>query len=370
MVILIRCNDIVSDSRAKKYIDYYKSNNIDYRIIAWDRTGLNPEQPNTVYYKEKSKYNQGGIKAVIDRVKWMRFVVKTLKSFKQPLKIHACDLDAAYPAVMFKRMSKYPQYVIFDIFDWFSDTLYNSGKVVLAAFKYMERISIKHADHIIICEEERVRQIPYSIEEKYSVLQNIPSFQDDSFLYEDKNYNFNNDLLTLTYVGGFTTDRCLDVLIEGAVNGIYNLLIAGYGNKDILTTLDKQKNCEYIKYFGKVKYVDGLRIMYNADIIYAAYSKINPNHFFAAPNKYYEAMFVGKPIITTKGINIADKVLRNEIGYEVEEEYEDLKALIRSITKNDLNAKSMRSHELWNTFSSATEYYLLKTYPISNHASK
>ena len=364
MVVLIRCNDIVSDSRAKKYIEYYKENNINYRVIAWDRTGQNPNQPNTIYFTGKSKYNQGGLKAVVDRVKWMSFVVNTLKSFKQSLKIHACDLDAAFPAVVFKRISKKPQYVLFDVFDWFSDTLYNSGKLVLEAFKYMEKRAVKYSDHIIICEEERVSQIPYSIKGKYSVLQNIPSFQDDSFLYKDSNCTFDNDKITLSYVGGFTTDRCLGVLIQGAKEGLYNLLLAGYGSKVILDLVEDAKDSPYIKYFGKVNYADGLRIMYNSDIIYAAYSKENPNHFYAAPNKYYEAMFVGKPIITTKGINVADKVLKNEIGFEVEETYNDLCKLITSIEKNDLCKIASKSLEMWKEYSTATQDYLSNIYPL------
>lgn len=364
MVVLIRCNDIVSDSRAKKYIEYYKENNIDYRVIAWDRTGQNPNQPNTIYFTGKSKYNQGGIKAIVDRVKWMHFVVKTLKSFNQSLKIHACDLDAAFPAVVFKRQSTKPQYVLFDVFDWFSDTLYNSGKLVLKAFRFMEKRTVKYSDHIIICEQERISQIPYSIEGRYSVLQNIPSFQDDSFLYKDSNCFFSNDKVTLSYVGGFTSDRCLDVLLQGAVDGLYNLLIAGYGNQNILEQLERAKCSSNVRYFGKVKYTDGLRIMYNSDAIYAAYSKTNPNHFYAAPNKYYEAMFVGKPIITTKGINVAEKVVKNQIGFEVDETYFDLCELIASIDKNELRKKGTIALEMWKQYSTTTQTYLSKIYPL------
>lgn len=364
MVVFIRCNDIVSDSRAKKYIEFYRNNDIDYKIIAWDRTGQNPDQPNTIYYTGKSKYNQGGIRAVVDRIKWMQFVFKTLKLFKQSLKIHACDLDAAFPAVLFKRQSRKPQYVLFDVFDWFSDTLYNSSRYVLLAFKYMERIAVKHSDHIIICEEERVSQIPYSIEGKYSVLQNIPSFYDNSFLYKDKSCDFGNGKITLSYVGGFTTDRCLDVLIQGATNGLYNLLIAGYGSKAILEQIEAGKDSPCLKYFGKVNYTDGLRIMYNSDIIYAAYSKTNPNHFYAAPNKYYEAMFVGKPIITTKGINVAEKVMRNQIGFEIGETYNDLCELLSSIDIDDLNKKGSKALEIWKQYSTATQDYLSNNYPL------
>ena len=74
MIVLIRCNDIISDSRAKKYLDFFQRKGVDYRIIAWDRLGNSERLPNTIYCPAKSKYNQGGVGAIIDRLKWMWFL--------------------------------------------------------------------------------------------------------------------------------------------------------------------------------------------------------------------------------------------------------------------------------------------------------
>lgn len=362
MIVFIRCNDIISDSRAKKYIEFYDRIGCDYKIIAWDRLGNSEKVQNAIYCPVKSKYNQGGIHAIIDRLKWMFFILKTLFTFKDDLRIHACDLDAAFPSAIYKIISRHHNYVIFDVFDWISDTLYNQGKIVTLAFNYMEQLATKHADHIIICEPERVKQIPYNIEGRYSVLQNIPSFDDNEFLYDENNFRFNNEKITLVYVGGFTEDRCLKELIQGAEDGYYNLNVAGYGNKNITERLCSLNKCPTIRYYGKVAYKDGLRIMYNSDIIYAMYSKANPNHFFAAPNKYYETMFVGKPVITTAGIIIADKVKNNNIGYVIDESYSDLIHLMENINKDDIKEKSRKAKEMWKQYSKATINYLNTTY--------
>ena len=362
MIVLIRCNDIVSDSRTKKYLDFYKQHHVEYKIIAWDRLGNSEKLPNTIYCPAKSKYNQGGMAAIKDRLRWMWFILKTLFALKDDLRIHACDLDAAFPAAVFKMLSRRKNFLLFDIFDWISDTLYNQGRIVSMAFAVMERFSVRMADHIIICEPERVRQIPYSIKGKYSVLQNIPSFNTTAFLYEDKKYVFDNKLLTLAYVGGFTEDRCLEELIEGATQGLYNLNIAGYGNKKISGMLEANAQCPFIRYYGKVPYSDGLRIMFNSDIIYAMYSKQTPNHLFAAPNKYYEAMFVGKAIITTNGIIVAEKVEENGFGYGIDESLESLKALVQRLSKDDIREKAQHSALLWPRYQNATEQYLNTTY--------
>ena len=358
MIVFIRCNDIISDSRAMKYIDFLTRSKVDFKIIAWDRLGSSQPLPNAVYCPAKSKYNQGGIAAIIDRLKWMWFILKTLFSFHDDLRIQACDLDAAFPAAIYKIISRRENYVLFDVFDWISDTLYNQGRIVLIAFKFMEWVSIRQADHIIICEPERIRQIPYNIEGRYSVLQNIPSFATRDFLYEDKSFHFGNNLFTLVYVGGFTLDRCLSELIDGAVKGCYNLNIAGYGNKDIVSRLESLKDCPYIKYYGKVEYTHGLRIIFNSEIIYAMYSKQNPNHLYAAPNKFYEAMFVGKPIITTNGIITAEKVKRNGFGFCIDESLNSLIELISQLKREEVEQKSEKALKLWVQYEDATEKYL------------
>ena len=362
MIVLIRCNDIISDSRVKKYLDFYQRRGIDYRLIAWDRMGNSEHLPNAVYCPVKSKYNQGGVGAIIDRLKWMWFIFRTLFSFKEDLQIHACDLDAAFPAAVYKMLTFRKTFLLFDVFDWISDTLYNQGRIVSVAFSFMEWLSVRKADHLIICEEERIKQIPYNIQGRYSVLQNIPSFLTTDFLYEDKSLHFENNLFTLVYVGGFTADRCLMELIEGAAKGFYNLNIAGYGNKDIVSKLESLADMPNIRYYGKVEYTKGLRIMFNSDIIYAMYSKQNPNHLYAAPNKYYEAMLVGKPIITTKGIIVADKVEKEGIGYSIEETTEDLKGLVDFLEREDVAQKAQRARQLWNRYAQATETYLQSTY--------
>ncbi|MBP5771477.1 MAG: glycosyltransferase [Bacteroidaceae bacterium] len=367
MIVLIRCNDIISDSRTKKYLDFLVQNRADYRIIAWDRIGNSERLPHTIYCPVKSKYNQGGVAAIIDRLKWMWFILRTLCSFKADLHIHACDLDAAFPAAVYKMLSWRKNFLLFDVFDWISDTLNNQGRIVSWAFAVMEWVSVRLSDHIIICEPERISQIPYNIDGRYSVLQNIPSFAQRDFLVEKTEYRFSNQLLTLAYVGNFTYNRCLAELIEGAAKGCFNLNIAGYGDAQIMDLLEKNSLSPHIHFYGKVLYQEGLCIQYNSDIIYAMYSKVTPNHFYAAPNKYYEAMFVGKPIITTKGIITAEKVEKNGLGYSIEETVEDLTRLVDSLTRDELKQKAARSAEMWMHYRSATEDYLKTVYsPMMN----
>lgn len=367
MVYIIRCNDIISDPRAMKYVHFLQKQNIKYKLIAWDRDGKINNAHGNYYFKRKAGYNIGGIKAAYNRFLWMAFVLYTL--FKTRKKddnvvIHGCDVDSAFPATFFKHFINKNVKVIFDVFDWFSATLYNQSKFILKIFNIIEKFSINHSDYVILCERERIEQIPYKLpQNKILILPNIPYFSENSFLKKRSDCKFNNGRIIFSYVGGFNNERCLSEIINIASKGIINLLIAGFGNSQIEKQLDKLKNCPNIKYFGKVDYTDALSIMYCSEIIYAMYSKTNPNHIYAAPNKFYESLFLGKAIFTTKGTILEKKVEEAGIGYISEEKEIDIVNKINTITNKDLIEKGRKAKKIWeNEYRQYTNNFMIKCY--------
>ena len=367
MVILIRCNDIVSDPRAMKYVRYLDETKQDYVLIGWDRDGKMQDTDKAVYYHRHAGYNVGGIRAAWNRIGWMQFVVKTLRRLNiEGAVLHGCDLDGVYPAIVYNKMQPKSKKcrIIFDVFDWFSATLYEQPKPVLRAFKYMERTSIHNSDYIILCEPERVEQIPYTIpKEKLLILPNIPYFPNQNFLKKSEEMHFDNDLMTFSYVGGFAQSRCINEIIGIAEKGAINLAIAGYGDEQIEKSLYTLQNNSHIRYYGKVKYIDGLNIMYNSDVVYAMYSVSNPNHVYAAPNKYYEAQMLGRPLFTTKGTIVEHKVLQNGIGYVSGESMDEIETVIKQIEKNDMRQKGAKANLLWRKkFSTYTDNFMRTNY--------
>ena len=365
MILIIRSNGITKDPRVNKYLSYLESNHIDYKVIGWDRNEEGLESKNYIYFRKKSGYSVGGLKAAWNRILWMLFCFKQISKIK-PSFIHGCDLDSVFPAVMYKISHKKKTKVLFDIFDWFSATLYNQPKIITSAFKFMEKLSTKYSDHIIICEQERIRQIPYDVTSKVHVFSNIPMIYDDRvFKYPDESLTFPNDNITVSYVGGLYSGRFIDGLLDIAEEGKINLLIAGYGDPRLEDRCKKLSEKENVKYFGAVPYEKGLHISYNSDIMFAMYCKSNPNHIFAAPNKYYEAMLLEKPLLTTQGTMVGDKVIKNSIGFVIEENIKELSNILEqcSIKKSLCVEKGKRAGLLWQTnYSSATQKFLSTTY--------
>ena len=93
------------------------------------------------------------------------------------------------------------------------------------------------------------------------------------------------------------------------------------------------------------------------------YEKTNPNHILAAPNKYYESLYLGKPIITTFGTIPGARTIEVNTGYAIEEEYEDFVGLIESVNKSDLLEKARNARRVWNErYATYVQGFLVNTY--------
>lgn len=345
-ILLFRSNNIF-DSRVNKYRNYYLRVKLSHTIVGWDREGNGISREGYDFYRFKAGEAVGGIKAVVNHFKWMVFVFRYLMKNKDVTTIHACDLNSAFPAAIYKFFFKKDVALIFDACDWFSSN-FAHRRFLKKAFEVMEKITYKLSDYLIICEPEREEQIQFRLKHPPYILPNIPEIDSSSIENNKEEYQFNNSYPTIAYLGGFSDNRFLAELITLTKTEHFNLLIAGYGEPSIVHACKEVANLDNVKYMGRLPMSEGLNMESSADIIYAMYCKTNPNNIYAAPNKFYEALLLGKPIITTKGTIVEPKVINNNIGWTIEESIEDLRDLIRSLKLEEIKEKGNNALTLWN----------------------
>lgn len=336
MIALLRSTDGNPDSRFEKYVDYLGEQNIPYLTVCWDRKGNKVETNKAFYYRRHSEYgkrygNMGGL------LGFNRFIFRTLwKNRKRYSIIHACDFDTIIPAIIIHILLR--KKVLYDIFDWYVDSRNIKGFLKWLIYA-QEFINIKLSAAVIICEEERRQQIMFQPKQLW-ILPNIPNFKNELPVQKE------NDKITIGYVGVLASGRGLENLINLAKRDqTINLHIGGFGPlESMLSDVDQYGN---IKYYGSVPYVKALEILNGSDIVYAMYQKTNKNNILAAPNKYYEGLYLGKPIITTSGTIVGEKTLKNQTGFVIEESYEDLKSLLSSVKTTDIESYGQKAKKLW-----------------------
>jgi glycosyltransferase involved in cell wall biosynthesis len=202
--------------------------------------------------------------------------------------------------------------------------------------KKIEYFVISRANATIICTEDRKEQIKNSKPKKLYIVHNSPveQCQFDGKSEFCVKIDRDKDTLAIGYVGSLSESRFIkEVLNIVKSNPKFILNIAGLGPLEHLVK-EATENYQNIRFFGRIKYEDALDLYAQCDIMFAIYDPNVPNHRYSAPNKVYEAMMLGKPIIVAKGTGI-DKLIENEkIGFAINYSEKEFKDILEYILEN------------------------------------
>lgn len=104
------------------------------------------------------------------------------------------------------------------------------------------------------------------------------------------------------------------------------------------SALKKYPNCFF---HGRFKSPDDLPDIYSKiDLLLSTYNVESINPRYAEPNKLYESIYFGVPIIVSSNSYIADKVSRLSIGYDVNAfDESDVVNLVRSLTPESVEQR-------------------------------
>jgi glycosyltransferase involved in cell wall biosynthesis len=86
---------------------------------------------------------------------------------------------------------------------------------------------------------------------------------------------------------------------------------------------------ENVHWHGRIPYQRALELSAGADVLVATYDPAIPNHRYASPNKVFEAMMLGKPVVAASNTNFDRIITRHECGLVVE--YGDVEQLEQAL---------------------------------------
>jgi len=288
--------------------------------IGWDRGGSLPkfEKGNGVDVVRFSFFGEygGGIKNLPGLFFFNCYLFVTFLKVC-PKVIHAYDLDTVMPAIFVKMLSNCR--IVYDIADWYADSR-RVGKLKWFVER-LERWVCKKADLVILAHEERLQQIGFE-PQRWIVIYNTPEDCFDNLLSKTDGNGY------FVYVGVLCPDRGVEQIVEAALKVNIKIILAGFGPLEeyCRKIAKKFKNIEFL---GRIPYKRTLEIEKNALAIIALYDPSFRNNRLAAPNKLYEAMMLGQPLITTKGTLVGEVVERERIGLTVT--YGNVQELCRAL---------------------------------------
>ncbi len=351
-VVFMRSNPVSPDPRVEKEVDCLVKNNYNVQILAWDRDSeyrVKQQQltPTNVIeitrFGIPATYGSGFKGNFFPLLKFQLRLFKWLFRNKNTFDvIHACDFDTALVGMVCGKLFR--KKVIYDMFDSITAP-FNGPNSIGKIVAKIDEAMMNRVDAVIICTEKRREQIAKSSPKKVEVIYNTPHYVS---IKNTKNLNPNK--IKLVYVGILSRDRFIREMVEVVKkNPDYELHIGGFGKlADELKHISEEH--ENIIFYGKIPYEQTLELENSCDIMTAIYDPNVLNHYYAAPNKFYEAMMLGKPLIMVKNTGMSEVVAEHNLGELMDFNIESLQQSIENLVKrknewSDISKKMKQLYE-------------------------
>ncbi|MFL1471078.1 glycosyltransferase [Paraclostridium bifermentans] len=360
-VCIIRNAEAESNSDVIRSVDAFHNLNVECMILTRSRSKTNYKNKiiqKKFKYKSKEINNfeiqlygemDKGLKNLTQLFIYQyKVFLWLLKNKNEYDVIHAYDLDAGLPSILIKLLLR--KKVVYHISDLFVDSRNGIPDILKNLVRNVEYYIIKKANDTIICTEQRVEQIKGSKPQRLHILHNSPV---ECCRLERNLKMSNSEKIKIGYVGGLIDIRFIEEILD--VVSINEKIILEVGGIGPMANIVEEYSRRYknIIYRGKLSYDEALKLYNGCDLMIAIYDPKIKNHKYSAPNKVYEAMMLGKPIIVAKNTGVDMIVEKEEVGLAIEYCKNDFKKTLDNILleKNILNQLSKNSSEAYNKYS-------------------
>ncbi len=313
-VLFLRSNPIAPDPRVEKEARALAAAGYTVRALGWDRTAALPacelrDGWDVLRLPIRAEYGQGmaNLPALL---RWQRELWRWLAAHREEYDLlHACDFDTILPALLAKFLFR--KRVIYDIFDFYAEHLRRTPGWIKAIIRRLDLWSASLADALILVDEARRAQVRAARPRRLEVIYNSP--EEIPLPAPPPPGPFR-----LAYIGLLQVERGLFEVIEVMRrHPEWRLDLAGFGG-DEAALLEAARPLPNVAWHGRIPYEQALRLSAAADALFATYDPAIPNHRYSSPNKIFEAMLLGKPLVVARGTNVDNIVEQHDCGLVVE----------------------------------------------------
>ena len=184
-------------------------------------------------------------------------------------------------------------------------------------WKHVEAVYIRNASITTAPLASRFQFFFSDIPRNCRVIENVPTLVANKQAREFLPLLDNQRQLTLGYFGTIERHRGIEDLIQFVkLHPHTKLLIGGRGPLASLVCAEAI-TCDRIQFTGEYLPNHLPDLTRHVDIYCSLYYKSKALHEFAAPNKYYEHLALGIPILMSAGTPYAEAVLQNGTGWVI-----------------------------------------------------
>ncbi|MEM2839569.1 MAG: glycosyltransferase [Thermoplasmata archaeon] len=242
--------------------------------------------------------------------------------------VHAHDFDTLPLAVLLSKIKG--SGLIYDAHESYADMISDDAPSFLVSFvRRFERFLMRSVDAVITSNQkvsERIRA------EKATVVMNCPSASEFQRLEHQSKYDTRT--LRFGYFGSLEPGRFLIEAMDAISDSAnWKLVIGGDGTlrNDVR---NKTAVSDRIEYLGTLSHVDALRESSKCTVLLVMFDPSNYNNLIGAPNRLFEALFLGVPPLVTEGTLAGDIVLKEDCGFVCKYSKKDFESLLVALAQD------------------------------------
>jgi len=263
----------------------------------------------------------------------------------RPALVQTSDVFSLLPVMLLRPFLRYK--VIADVRDHVGSIASEWGWKAVVLGK-LESALLKLADKVVLVEETRRELIPAEVSRngKVVIVRNVPSAD-----FRSGDVVPDGDFLTINYSGYLSAVRGADMLMD-AVARVERCRLEVIGDIPDPELRKRVEASPTVDRRARMSHRDAMARMEASDAIALLYDPAMIANRYAAPNKFYEAMMIGRPVITADGIPVADWVREHDCGYVVKYgDTDELARVLRSMRerRDRWQAKAANARKLYES---------------------
>jgi len=291
------------------------------RLLAWDRDGKNPETEviegvEVERVRLSSTHGRGTTQLFFYLVLYLRILWRGCKVPFQA--VHCHDLDTLPIGFLLGKLKRKP--IIYDAHESFLEMF--EGRIhpaLIRVLESLENVMLRRID-LLITVGERLRRFFVERGARHTaVVGNWKDLKEYTRTPEEnlalrRSLGIPPDAIVVTCITQLLKNRMIEELVEAVkpYSDVYAVL-AGKGELEPAVRKWAQENPRVI-HLGFIHASAVPSYTCASDVIYCGFDPSMANFRFAAPNKLFEALAAGKPLITPDIGEIGDTVRNSNCG--------------------------------------------------------
>ena len=311
-IIISVSNDISTDQRVKKVCGTLNAMNYDILLIGRKRpTSLKLNRP---YSTKRMKliFNKGALFYAEFNIRLFILLV-----FSKVDIYHANDLDtllANYLAAIIRRKP-----IVYDSHEYFTGVPeIQNKKIVKKVWQTIEQFIFPKLKHVITVNQSIAQLYKEEYNKDLRILRNVPNKVETLKLKSKSELNIAEDKdIIITQGSGININRGIEELVE-AMQYLNNVCLIIIGDGDVIPQLKKRvlelKLENSIIFKGRMPYHEMMQYTQHAKLGITIDKNTNTNYKYSLPNKLFDFIHAGIPILASKIIEVEKIINKYQIG--------------------------------------------------------